>query len=168
MTTPKPTDLQEGMQNLDCYPFDTFEVGLLAVTRHFLDALRCPETHAWHQAYTIAAERWGDRIGLPAAHLLARFVKFVIRSRNNGFDHIDPFCRHRRGLVTPDEAMLLLTLHYMRRDDTPAARQSVENLTKGLLDPDVIRSGLTFANRFPAGPAAGANAHSGVRLRVVG
>ncbi|MCG7521550.1 hypothetical protein [Ruegeria sp. Ofav3-42] len=158
---------QDCMQAIGSYPFDTFETGLLVVARHHLDALRCPETQAWHLAYSIAAERWGDSIGLPAAHLLARFVKYVMQCRNDGFDYNDPFCEHSRGLVTVDEATLLNALHFMRRDDTSAARDAVESLTKGRLDPDVIRSGLTFANRFPAGASSQIATQSGAKLRVV-
>ncbi|WP_254437934.1 hypothetical protein [Ruegeria arenilitoris] len=168
MSAPYRSVPHGGMQVIDSYSFDTFEIGVLAVARHHLDALRCPETQAWHLAYSIAAERWGDNIGLPAAHLLARFLKYVVRCREDGFDHIDPLCEHSRDLVTEDEASLLSALHFMRRDDTPAAREAVEELTQGRLDPDVIRSGLTFANRFPAGASPAIRARCGVKLRVVG
>lgn len=157
---------QGNMQVIGSFPFDAFEIGLLSVARHHLDALRCPETQAWHLAYSIAAERWGDRIGLPAAHLLARFLRYVVQCRRDGFDYNDPFCEHNRDLVTLDEAALLHVLHFMRRDNTPAARDAVDALTNGRLDPDVIRSGLTFANRFPAGSETGVQAP--VKLRVVG
>lgn len=167
MTAHHRPDLQDTMQAIDCFPFDNFERGLLIVSRHHLDALRCPETQAWHLAYSIASERWGDGIGLPAAHLLARFLRYVVQSRDGAFDHIDPFCEHSRDLITTDEASLMLVLHYMRSDNTPAARQAVENLTLGRLDPDVIRSGLSFANRFPSGPSPEVKHASSIRLRVV-
>ncbi|KIC41983.1 hypothetical protein RA27_00800 [Ruegeria sp. ANG-R] len=167
MTAHHLADPNDGMQVGDSFPFDNFEKGLLIVARHHLDALRCPETQAWHLAYSIASERWGDRIGLPVAHLLARFLKFVVQSRDGVFAHIDPFCADSRDLITTDEASLLFVLHHMRRDETPAARQAVEDLTLGRLDPDVIRSGLTFADRFPSGPRPDAQRVSGARLRVV-
>ncbi|MEO1109921.1 MAG: hypothetical protein AAFX90_18555 [Pseudomonadota bacterium] len=55
----------------------------------------------------------------------------------------------------------------MRRDITPLAREAVEDLTLGQLDPDVIRTGLTFANRFPAGNRPCAKPAPATRLRVV-
>ena len=167
MTAKTLTQHSDYMQVLTGYPFDAFETGLLTVARHHLDALRCPETQAWHLAYSIAAERWGDSIGLPASHLLARFIKFVVACRTDGFEHNDPFCEQSRSLVTEDEAALMYALHYMRRDDTPAAREAVEALTKGRLDPDVIRSGLTFANRFPAGKSPHVASQAVTKLRLV-
>lgn len=167
MTAQHHAPPQGGMQAVDCFPFDDFEQGLLIVARHHLDALRSPETQAWHRAYSIASERWGDRIGLPASHLLARFLKYVISSRNGAFEHIDPFCENCRDLVTEDEIALLNVLHHMRRDITPASREAVEDLTRGRLDPDVIRTGLTFANRFPVGNRPFLKTAPTARLRVV-
>ncbi|MFA3917872.1 hypothetical protein [Ruegeria hyattellae] len=131
--------------------FDPFETGILSVTRHLLVSFRSPETQTWHIAYSIAAERWGDNIGFPAAHRLAKYLKAVLRSRTDSIDFNDPFCVESRDWVTQDEAALLYVLHFMRRDDTPAARDAVETLTLGRMDPDVIRTGLDFAQRFPSG-----------------
>lgn len=166
MSVANLADPQGRLQAIDSFPFDAFETGLLSVARYLFDALRCPETQAWHQAYSIASERWGDSIGLPAAHLLARFLRCVVHARDSGFDHLDPFCEHSRGYVSSDEVDLLYVIHFMRRDDTSMAREAVDVLTEGKLDPDVIRAGLTFANRFPAGTAQNERA-SGVKLRVI-
>ncbi|WP_152563294.1 hypothetical protein [Ruegeria halocynthiae] len=167
MTAPFPVKRHGRMQSIVNFPFDTFENGLLVVARHHFDSLARPETQAWHLAYSIAAERWGDRVGLSAAHLLARFLRYVVQCRDVAFDHADPFCEYSRGQLTEDEATLMYVLHFMRRDDTAAARESVDALTRGRLDPDVIRSGLTFANRFPAGSTPQAGTHTAARLRVV-
>ncbi|MFY2823533.1 hypothetical protein [Ruegeria sp. MALMAid1280] len=148
-------------------PLDDFETGLLSVIRHHLDALNCPESQAWHRAYTIATEQWGDAIGFPAAHLLARFLKYVMKLRGGSFDYADPFGEHRKDWLSSDEAALLLVLHHMRRDNTSAARKTVEQLTQGWMDPDVIRSGLTFANRFPAGQMRPLHKDERPKLRVV-
>ncbi|WP_415918955.1 hypothetical protein [Tateyamaria sp. SN6-1] len=57
-------------------------------------------------------------------------------------------------------------LHHMRRDNTDKARDAVELLTHGRMDPDVIRTGLALAARFSAGaPALSAKRPA---LRVVG
>lgn len=167
MTAVQGIDARNFRQVVENLPFDSFEVGLLTVSRHFLDVMRCPETQAWHLAYSIAAERWGDRIGLPTAHLLARFLKYVVQCREDNFDHTDPFCEQSCGLATADEIALLYVLHFMRHDNSAAARNAVEELTQGRLDPDVIRAGLTFANRFPAGASPNEIATKGVRLEVV-
>ncbi|SDW97028.1 hypothetical protein SAMN05444358_10274 [Ruegeria halocynthiae] len=160
-------DLDDSTQTIDSFAFDSFEKGILIVARHHLDALRCPESQAWHLAYSIAAERWGDRIGFPAAHLLARFLKHVSLCRDGVLGHIDPFCEHSRDLIALDEVELLYVVHFMRRDNTSAARNAVEDLTRGRMDPDVIRSGLTFANRFPAGAEPQERQVLGAKLRVV-
>ena len=167
MTLASAAQLDAGLVAVVDLPLDGFETGLLSVIRHHLNALTRPDTQAWHHAYTIAAEQWGDAIGFPAAHLMARFLKYVMQVREGPFEYNDPFDQHRNDWVSSDEAALLLVLHHMRRDNTSAARQAVEELTQGWMDPDVIRSGLTFSNRFPAGSEGLARQDERPKLRVV-
>ncbi|MEX0304226.1 MAG: hypothetical protein AB3N24_17540 [Leisingera sp.] len=150
---------------LAVYRFDDFETGLLPVLRQLLLSFEAPESRAWQQGYSVAAERWGEAIGLPAAHALMKLVRAVLESREGQFNFIDPFDLECRGGVTADEAALLRMLHYMRRDQTPKARDAVADVTCGFMDPHVILAGLGFASRFSAGQEAGR--HEAPLLRVV-
>lgn len=148
--------------------FDTFETGLLPVLRHFLTSFASPELQAWQFAYTTAAERWGDSIGLAAAQALLPIIRALLCARPDGLAFQDPLCLDARDSVTEDETLVLEMLHHMRRDDTPMARDTVEVLTHGRMDPDVIRAGLSFARRFPAASAGQRTVANPPSLRVVG
>ncbi|UWQ25244.1 hypothetical protein K3553_01915 [Leisingera aquaemixtae] len=150
---------------LAAHGFDAFETGLLAVLRQFLLSHETPDSQAWQRAYMVAAERWGEAIGLPAAQALMKLLRAVLDCRDGRFTFIDPFDLELRGTVTPDEAALLQMLHHMRRDQTPGAREAVAEVTGGKMDPHVIRAGLAFAHRFSAGQAAARP--EAPRLRVV-
>jgi hypothetical protein len=150
---------------LAAHGFDEFETGLLPVLRHFLMSYETPDSQAWQRAYMVAAERWGEAIGLPAAQALMKLLRAVMDCRDGQFAYIDPFDLELRGTVTPEEAALLRMLHHMRRDQTPGAREAVADVTGGQMDPHVIRAGLAFAHRFSAGHAAARP--EAPRLRVV-
>lgn len=145
-------DLQsEPLHKISQLGLDAFERGLLKVARQFLVSHESPDTQAWHYAFLISVERWGEPIGLAAAHRLAKYVKAVLRFRADGLVFQEPFSETARAYVTNDEALMLAVLHYMRRDQTSYARDAVAALTLGQMDPDIIRTGLSFANRFSAG-----------------
>lgn len=150
---------------LAAHGFDGFETGLLPVLRQFLLSYETPDSQAWQRAYMVAAERWGEAIGLPAAQALMKLLRAVLDSRDGQFSFTDPFDLEFRGTVTPDEAALLRMLHHMRRDQTSGAREAVADVTGGQRDPHVIRAGLAFAHRFSAGQAAARPETP--RLRVV-
>ncbi|UWQ63037.1 hypothetical protein K3723_01675 [Leisingera caerulea] len=150
---------------LTAHRFDEFETGLLPVLRQFLLSYETPDSQAWQRAYIVAAERWGEAIGLPAAHALMKLLRAVLDCRDRQFAFIGPFDLELRGTLTPDEAALLQMLHHMRRDQTPGAREAIAEVTGGHMDPHVIRAGLAFAHRFPAGQAAARP--DPPRLRVV-
>jgi len=126
-------------------------VGVLPVLRHFLFALSHPERQSWQLAYKIAAERWGEVPGLSIANLLFKTIRFVVEARSGSFAVVDPLCLKDRDRVTRDEVAFLRMLHHMRRDDTAQARDAVADLTQGTMDPNVIRSGLSFAHRYSCG-----------------
>lgn len=146
MTASAPAELQR----LGC---DAFERGLLPVARHFLTAFQQPGVHTWQAAYTIAAERWGDAIGFAIAHAMGKLIGALLRSRSDGVGFHDPLDPDARTRLSRDESDLMIMLHHMRRDDTAKARDAVEALTRGRMDPDVIRTGLSLATRFSAGAA---------------
>jgi hypothetical protein len=147
---------------------DEFEEGLLPVLRHFVLSLAQPESQSWQFAYRIAAERWGESLGLPVAQSLFKLVQFTLKARRTGFDAVDPLALEDRDFVTRDEQAFLQMLHHMRRDETPRAREAVANVTGCSMDPDVIRAGLSFADRFPAGTARSKLHGQRPELRVVG
>jgi len=147
---------------------DEFEEGLLPVLRHFMQSLVRPESQSWQFAFRVAAERWGESLGLPVAQSLFKLVQFTTKARRVGFDSIDPLSLEDREYVTRDEQAFLQMLHHMRRDETSRAREAVANVTGCSMDPDVIRAGLSFADRFPAGTTRSKRASSLPSLRVVG
>jgi hypothetical protein len=73
------------------------------------------------------------------------------RCSMSGLNFHDPLSLEDRAFVISDERVLIDMLHHMRRDETPAARDVVEMLTLGCMGPDIIRTGLSFANRFSCG-----------------
>lgn len=136
---------------LEVFGFDALEIGLLPVFRHFMMCFEDPSTQSWQNGYLIASEKWGETFGLALAQSLLKVIKYLRLQRKDGFCFHDPLCLQARTRVTRGEAAFLSMLHHMRRDQTPEARDAVEDLTLGGLDPDIIRSGLAFAHRFPAG-----------------
>ncbi|MEP4039159.1 hypothetical protein [Pseudophaeobacter sp.] len=162
----RPAEKADRMPLAFC-DLDEFEEGLLPVLRHFLQSLAQPESQSWQFAFRVAAERWGESLGLPVAQSLFKLVQFTTKARRVGFDSIDPLSLEDREYVTRDEQAFLQMLHHMRRDETPRAREAVANVTGCTMDPDVIRAGLSFADRFPAGTARSKRASSRPILRVV-
>ena len=166
MTTSRcPSAPDQPVSALGC---DPFEEGLLPVARHLICGLRdrCPR--APYRAQKIAAERWGKPIGLPAAHCMTALLSALLDCRSEGLLLQDPFALDTREQVTQDEALLLTLLHQMRRDQTPKARETVLRLSGGTMDPHVIRAGLSFAARFPAGDTQAFHQSAAPRLRLVG
>ncbi|WP_136636356.1 hypothetical protein [Pseudooceanicola onchidii] len=132
-------------------PLDKTERDLLPILRHFLIALARPETHAWHLAYATASEKWGATVGLAMAHGLAEYLRAAAACRPDGFKVHDPLDIMQRHILTVDEAMLLMVLHYTRRDRTDQARVALESATHGRRDPRMIRAALAFAARHGVG-----------------
>lgn len=151
---------------LAAYGFDPFEERLLSILRHLLTEALAPGAASWHRACVIAGETWGEQQGLAIPHALWPVVRELVALRGAGFAFNDPLDIDMRGLVTVDESQLLAMLHHMRRDETRPARDAVETLTEGRMDPDLIRAGLSFADRFPSGARQRLRGHPG--LRVVG
>lgn len=144
-------DVSQPTFALGALGLDEFERGLLPVLRHFLLSYEQPEGQAWQQAYLIAAERWGEALGLPAALAAMKLVRAVLESRDGVFCFVDPFDLENRDTASADEAALLRMIHHMRRDETSLAREAVADVTLGRMDPHVIRAGLSLANRFSKG-----------------
>lgn len=153
---------------LEELPYDDFELGLLAVLRHFSKSYEVPEQQAWQHAYMIAAERWGERIGLSTAYALIKVIQAVSRCRPNGLCVQDPLCPNAKISVTSDEDAFIAMLHHMRRDETQHARMSIQSLAFGRNDPAIIHAALSFAHRFSLGKRKSTNAASKHMLYVVG
>ncbi len=136
---------------LAAFGFDPFEAQLLAPMRHFLTTSAAPDCQAWHRAFVIAAENWGEAHGLAVAYALWPVVREVMALRGGDLAYNDPLDLDMRGLLSQDEALLLTMLHHMRREETWQAREAVEALGRGRMEPGLIRAGLAFADRFPSG-----------------
>ncbi|MEL6100319.1 MAG: hypothetical protein AAFR68_03290 [Pseudomonadota bacterium] len=136
--------------DLEHLGFDDCERGLLAVARYFFLSRSVPEQQTWQVAFSVAVERWGPDIGLPIAFAMSKLVRAIGDARTD-FASSDPFEARARESATFDEAVMMRMLHHMRRDQTPDARDAVEVLTRGLMDPHVVRAGLAVAARFGCG-----------------
>ncbi|WP_412563194.1 hypothetical protein [Thalassobius sp. MITS945101] len=154
-------------QRVETCGYDSFELGLLPVLRHLLTSFHSPESHAWFRAQTVSVERWGENVGLAVCFRLQALVRMLMEARGPTLLFIDPLDVEQRCFISADEETLLWMLHYMRRDRTPKARDAVEKLTRGQMDPHLIREGLKFAARFPAAGTGAAKPYSGPRLSVV-
>ncbi|WP_147112472.1 hypothetical protein [Tateyamaria sp. syn59] len=129
---------------------DPFEAGVLAVARYLFCAEVEPERRTWFVAFSVAGERWGPDIGLPVAFAVAKLVRALHDVRADFAFH-DPYGPESRVQATGDEVLMMRMLHHMRRDETADARDAVEALTRGCMDPYVIRSALALAGRFGTG-----------------
>ncbi|MBO9473087.1 hypothetical protein J7413_05995 [Shimia sp. R10_1] len=138
----------EALRTIGC---DEFEFGLLAVLRHIMLGLYEADPHGWTRGQDIAVERWGEAVGLPAAYLLNKVALALAESREDGPEMMDPLCTEARLKMTDDEMQIMSMLHHMRRDKASGARSAVAFVTRGRMDPDLIRAGLSFSHRFPAG-----------------
>ncbi|MEM9576932.1 MAG: hypothetical protein AAF999_07945 [Pseudomonadota bacterium] len=132
-------------------PCDAFERALLPVLRHHLNDYADPRLASGHRAFVVAVERWGEPIGLSVAFHLQKLVRAILQCRPEGLEFHDPLCLDSKEAVTDDERLLIDMLHHMRRDQTARARDRVYQITDGRMDPDVIRTGLQFAQRFACG-----------------
>lgn len=153
---------------LRAMPYDDFELGLLAVLRHFSKSYEAPEQQAWQHAYMIAVERWGERIGLTTAYSLMKVVQAVCRCRPTGLNVRDPLGPDVKSYASSDEIAFINMIHHMRRDETPQARASIQSLAFGRNDPAIIHAGLSFANRFSLGKRRVSDNSAKHMLYVVG
>lgn len=147
--------------------FDEFETALVPVLRHFMTAFTRPDSQAWQFAYSIAAERLGENIGLSAAQAMLKLLRALFQRHPEGVSFRDPLDKAKRDTLTRDEATIIAMLHHMRRDNTAPARQALYDLTDGRMDPGVIRAGLSFARRFHSGPGPAPTYDTRPRLRLV-
>ena len=154
----------EVLETLGC---DAFEIGLLPVLRHLCLSAQAADPKSWSRAFDIAVERQGEAIGLPAAHGLNKVVLALLACRDEGGDLKDPLCPDAKRDITDDEVQLLSMIHHMRRDNTAAARSAIAFVTRGRMDPELIRNSLAFANRFPAGLGRHARVVERPKLSVV-
>lgn len=131
---------------------DPFERDVLPVLRHFLATHRHPATQSWEHGFAIAVNRWGEPRGLALAYDLSHLARAAHAATQGRLRAGDPLCLDARARLTEDEIYLLHMLHHMRRDATPAARLALSALTRGRMDRELIRAGLSFAARYPAAP----------------
>lgn len=157
----------EQISPLSEMPFDEFERGCLIILRYFFDTYRSPKRQLWRNGYAVAAERWGEAIGLRAAHGLQKVAHSIKRCCRDDFDFLPPLDVSSKEIITLDEEAAVEMIHLMRRGQTALARNAVDDLTRGRMDPDIIRDALAFAASFPVGSSTKPNRRDGPRLHVV-
>ncbi len=150
MTPSAPNAQSRRVDVLRTIGCDDFEMGLLPVLRHQVRSVVEAQPQAFAHAFDIAVGRWGEAIGLPTALAMYKVAFAAVTSRALALETQDPLCPEARGLISDDEVQLVSMIHHMRRDNTSAARSAVAFVTRGRMDPELIRAGLGFAQRFPA------------------
>ncbi|MEL7175160.1 MAG: hypothetical protein AAGK28_01430 [Pseudomonadota bacterium] len=146
---------------------DSFEADLLPVLRCLVASLSTADPTLWQKATSKSIEHWGDALGHPIAHRLGHLVIAVYRCREGKLDLQQPWAKDHDDAVTDDEVKLITMLHHMRRDEVADARRAVDDLTFGIMDPDVIRAGLSFATRFSCGRQGQQRSTGAPKLSVV-
>ena len=129
---------------------DAFEVGLLAVLRHFCTSFCAPQSQAWRSAYGIAAERWGINDGPKAAQCLLTVAEAMRRSRPTTFVFSSPTCLICRERITPNERQFMQVIHAARRSNLGVARTAAMMLCEGGDTQDFVQAALAMAGLFPA------------------
>ncbi len=142
---------------------DPMMKALLPVLRHFFSALNDPPSQGWRHGYEVAIGIWGQGRGLSIAHAVQKFTYDLMRCGETALHFNDPLDIYARPLLTPDERTVLLLLSYMRADNTGKAREVIEGLHQGMIDPILVRHGLALAAMMDATPAR----HAVPKLRVV-
>lgn len=138
-----------GTLGIETLGLDDTETGLIAVARHLLRTLADPASQAWHPAFGIATERWGQTEGPRIAMAVYALLSALIKARRAPFRHCDPLSPEDRRRATPEEAALIRMIRAMRSDLTDAARRQVATLTGGRMDPGLIGAGLALARTLP-------------------
>ncbi|NJS39155.1 MAG: hypothetical protein HC783_09165 [Rhodobacteraceae bacterium] len=136
---------------------DGFEIGLLALLRHFCTSFSAPHSQAWMNAYCIATERWGINDGPKAAQSLLVVTEAMRRSRSTPFVFSNPTCLICREHITPNERQFMQAVHAVRRGNISVARTAAMMLCEGgdtdaFLQAAVAMAGLFPASDMPAGP----------------
>jgi len=139
---------------------DAFEIGLLAVLRHFCTSFCTPHSQAWMTAYGIATERWGISDGPKAAQSLLAVAEAMRRSRPTTFVFSSPTCLVCRAQITPNERQFMQVIHAARRGNPGMARAAAMMLCEGgdtdaFLQAAIAMAGLYPADDRPGGPIDG-------------
>lgn len=154
------------LQRIGC---DAFERALLPLLRDLMETCRHPEGRSWTPVYGAAAALWGARTGLPLAHGLAQISDAVLRIRGESLRVLAASDTDHAEEVTPDERLLLLLLHQLRRNHVAAGQDFLLDLTGGEMDEDLMALALDFAQRHSCGAprAIRHDGPAGPHLRVL-
>jgi glutamate mutase epsilon subunit len=144
----------DGMRVADS-DLDAFEVGLLAVLRHFCTSFCAPQSKAWMNAYGIATERWGISAGPKAAQSLLTAAEAMRRSRPTVFVFSSPTCLICREHITPNERQFMQVIHAARRGDVGVAQTAAMMLCEGGDTLPFVQAAIAMAGLFPATDVSG-------------
>ncbi len=136
--------------------FDAFEIGLLAVLRHFCNCFCAPQSQAWLNAYGIATERWGISEGPKAAQSLLAVAEAMRRSRQSIFVFSSPTCLVCSENITPNERQFMQVIHSVRRGNLGVARTAAMMLCEGGDTQAFVEAAVLLAGLFPATEGLGA------------
>lgn len=148
---------------------DDFERALLPLLRDLIETCRNPDGRSWTPVYGAAAARWGAQTGLPLAYGLARLSEALLRVKGDRLWMLARDDNVRAAKVTPDERLVLLLLHHLRRSHVAAGTDFLLDLTDGEMDEALMACALDFARRHSCGAPReiGQDGRTGPHLRAV-
>lgn len=145
---------------------DEFEVGLLAVARHFIISFAAPDTQSWAVALAIASERWGISQGARAAVSMLTVIDAMRRARRSMFHFSDPHCPTCRDFMTPNERHLMQMIHTIRAGRVGDAQTEAMLLCEGAETTAVLQAAWGLAGLFPSENPDAKAMHTGQNERV--
>jgi hypothetical protein len=129
---------------------DDFELGLLAMTRHFFGTAPPGSLPGWRRAFGLATDLWGISNGPRAAQSLLHLVETVVAVRDRALQVVTPSAGRMRHPATGDEADLMALIHAMRRNRLNSAQAAACRLHGDPGDRTILRAAATLAGLFPA------------------
>jgi hypothetical protein len=124
---------------------DQETAALLPLFRYHLAALQGTDPLAWRIAFCVAAQRWGEGLGLALAYRVQVLLSAILVEREKPFQIADPLDLSQREAITADERILITMLDAMRGGDTARARALIASLTDGRAAAAVVEAGLSLA-----------------------
>ncbi len=98
----------------DC-AFDTFELSVLEIARHFFLAFAEPNSEAWVEAFRRAEQIFPAPFGATIANAVLMPLNDMRRSRIRLFTYSNPRCDDCARHITDEERYLISALKYIRR-----------------------------------------------------
>ncbi|TXR54935.1 hypothetical protein FME95_02535 [Reinekea thalattae] len=128
-----------------------------------------PKAPNWLSVYARAEQQFGSRTGLPLVNGLAQITVSLLRIKADDLQILPSSESIESEKVLPDERLILLMIHHMRRNHFIAGYDFLMELLLGEVDDELLEQAHSFANRHSCGEQQ-PRSHKGIigkRLRLV-